>query len=292
MVNFKDSIDIQFKSHKGINIFNEEVVKTLAFTQETLDAIRNLKSLDPDHEESLIDYVTEKAIREFCRVNQYYSFTEKDHYALRLIYRQLVSELRSGSNSVENIAEEHYHKLTEWLKTSNPFAEKIYSIEKETVQPVVCAEYSPEFQLNILRINLSEIVEPFLDIGCGEQGALVTYLRNLGIDAFGFDRFASPLSYLMKCDWFTFPFEKDSWGTIVSNMSFTNHFLHHHLRNDGNFLAYSKKYMEILTSLKPGGSFHYAPGVSFIERFLVNTKFLSSSTTTEAGITTVKITKV
>lgn len=292
MDTFKHSIDIQFQSHKGINLFNQEVLSTLAFTDETREAIRNIRSLEKEEEETLIEYVTNKAVREFCNANQYYNFTQNDRILLRVIYSELVTTLRDGSVSIDSTAEEHYRKLTNWLKTSNPFAERIYASEKKTVQPVVCAEYSPEFQLNILHVNLPEIKEPLLDIGCGENGNLVLYLRALGMEAFGFDRFAGNNRYLMKCDWFDFTFEKGYWGTIVSNLGFTNHFFHHHLREDGKFIQYSKKYMEILTSLQPGASFYYAPGVPFIERFLMPSQFKVEKFETTGGILTVKVTKM
>lgn len=65
-----------------------------------------------------------------------------------------------------------------------------------------------------------------------------------------------------------YDYEKNKWGTIISNLGFSNHFIHHHLRKGGNYLQYAKKYMQILHSLKPGGSFHYAPDLPFIEQYL------------------------
>jgi hypothetical protein len=58
------------------------------------------------------------------------------------------------------------------------------------------------------------------------------------------------------------------WGTIVSNLGFSNHFKHHNLREDGNYIEYGKKYMDIIRSLKVGGRFHYAPDLPFIEFYL------------------------
>jgi len=50
-------------------------------------------------------------------------------------------------------------------------------------------------------------------------------------------------------------------------------FQHHHLRSDGNFIGYAKKYMDILSSLKIGGNFHYAPDLPFVEQYLDNDKY-------------------
>jgi hypothetical protein len=54
----------------------------------------------------------------------------------------------------------------------------------------------------------------------------------------------------------------------MSNLSFALHFTNHNLREDGDYIAYSKKYMEILNSLKINGSFYYAPSLPFIETYL------------------------
>ncbi len=127
--------------------------------------------------------------------------------------------------------------------------------------------------MEILQLNIDQIVEPVLDIGCGKQGNLVMFLRQKGIDAFGFDRFADKHSVLINSDWFEYKFENEKWGTIISNLGFSNHFHHHHFRNDGNFIDYAKKYMEIISSLKIGGSFHYAPDLPFIENYLDTDKY-------------------
>jgi hypothetical protein len=62
-------------------------------------------------------------------------------------------------------------------------------------------------------------------------------------------------------------------GTITSNLGFSNHFNHHHLRKDGHFIEYAKTFMDILNSLKIGGSFYYAPDLPFIEKYLDRSKF-------------------
>jgi hypothetical protein len=62
-------------------------------------------------------------------------------------------------------------------------------------------------------------------------------------------------------------------GTITSNLGFSNHFNHHHLRKDGHFIEYAKTFMDILNSLKIGGSFYYAPDLPFIEKYLDRVKY-------------------
>jgi hypothetical protein len=289
---FKHSIDSQFQSHKGANLFNEKALSTLSFNEETLLSIRNIGLLEKEHEKLLVEYVCEKAIREFCIANQYYNFTEDNRDKLKAIYSELIEQLRDGDTSLDDIAIQHYRKLSNWLKDANPFAEKIYASQDIAIPAVACSEYSPELQLKILKIDPDTLKEPIIDIGCGEHGYLVSYFRTKGIRAFGIDRFASNIPYLTKCDWFEYSFQKDEWGSIISNLGFTNHFRHHHFRKDGNFIAYAKKYMEIISSLKTGGSFYYAPDVAFIEGFLDKSLYRVETFTLETDISSVKLTRI
>ncbi|HBK32433.1 MAG TPA: class I SAM-dependent methyltransferase, partial [Porphyromonadaceae bacterium] len=139
--------------------------------------------------------------------------------------------------------------------------------EDITVQPVVCCEYSADIQKHILHLQLEELPEPILDVGSGKHGNLVKSLRAAGLIVYGIDRF-SDCSWVEKADWLTYDYGMEKWGTIISNLGFSNHFLHHHLREDGNFIGYAKKYMEILNSLKLHGRMYYAPELPFIEQYL------------------------
>lgn len=116
-------------------------------------------------------------------------------------------------------------------------------------------------------------MQPVLDIGCGINGLLVDYLKNQGIDVLGIDRFKFTISNLITADWLEYDYGKEKWGTIVSNLGFSNHFNHHNLREDGNYVGYGKTYMNILNALKFGGCFHYAPDLPFIEKYLDSKRF-------------------
>lgn len=272
MDRFIENIDNQIEFNKGKNIFldNLEIFK---FANETVKAISNIDRLNPDSKQSLIDYATDKAIEEFCRVNQYYSFDLKAKNNLRKIYSDLFENFQTKTNSIENISKKHYEKLKKWLKETNPFAENIYKNDNEKVNPVACSEYTPKLQINILQIDIEHLIQPVLDIGCGSNGQLVNYLKNQGIEVCGIDRFKFTTSNLVTADWLEYDYGKEQWGTIVSNLGFSNHFNHHNLREDGNYIAYSKTYMNILHSLKIGGFFHYAPDLPFIEKYIDNNQF-------------------
>ncbi len=137
-----------------------------------------------------------------------------------------------------------------------------------SVQQVVCAQYSPELQLRVLALDSSQWFEPMLDLGCGEQALLVQYLRKAGMDALGIDRSARAADGVVPTDWFAFKLSPDSWGTVISHLGFSNHFLHYHLKPGDEALRYARRYMDIVRSLRPGGTFAYAPGLPFIEEHL------------------------
>ncbi len=136
----------------------------------------------------------------------------------------LFANLKNNKSSIESIAERHYRNLVKWLQETNSFAEKIYTSKGELIESVACSEYSPDLQIEILQIDIHQIGEPVLDIGCGQQGYLVLFLRQNGVEAYGFDRFAYTNPALSNSDWFEYKFEKNKWGTIISNLGFSNHF--------------------------------------------------------------------
>ena len=273
MNNLHDSIENQLAFNAGKNLLHEGAISSLVFTPETLAAIERFGEIDITTENLLIDYLTDKVLQEFCRVNQYYSFDKQNRKDLRDIYIDLFSRIRNTETTLELTAKIHYENLKKWLLKANSFAGKMYTPKDELVEPVACHEYSAELQLTIFQIDTDKIAGPVLDIGCGKQGNLVKHLRRSGIAAYGCDRFAESSPFLSSQDWFEFVYGRDKWGTITSNLGFSNHFNHNHLRNDGRFIEYAKTYMDILNSLKIGGSFHYAPGLPFIEKYLDQSKF-------------------
>lgn len=93
------------------------------------------------------------------------------------------------------------------------------------------------------------------------------------MEVYGIDRFSFDAANLFNNDWLEFDYGREKWGTIISNLGFSNHFNHHHLREDGNYIGYGKTFINILNSLKLGGSFHYAPDLPFIEKYLDTTRF-------------------
>jgi hypothetical protein len=287
---FRENIEKQFKFSQGKNLFHRGSIKESHFIPGTINAIEKLAEMDAVSENVLIDYTTNRALEEFYSMNQYYTFDAQSQKSLQNLYAGLFSAIRNNPAELASIAEWHLTNLKNWLSETNPFAAKLYESKSEIIEPVACSEYSPELQINILQIDKEQIIGPILDIGCGKQGNLVKYFRHKGIEAFGIDRLVRDDLYLYGSDWMAFEYGVEKWGTITSNLGFSNHFNHHHLRNDGCFIAYAKKYIDILNSLKIGGSFHYAPDLPFIEQYLNKEKYrLTKRNVGEENFSSVKI---
>ena len=263
-----DIVDLQIKFNQSKNLFHKKSNETLKFTESTITAIQNIDKIASDDLNVLINYTVEKVLQEFCRVNQYYSFQKNDKTDLKKIYWNLYRNITEKEKTVEVISRIHYENLKVWLAKTNSFSQKMYRKKEPVLEPVMCAEYSAILQKNILHLNDVQLIEPILDIGCGQDGNLVKYLRENAFECYGIDRFVEKSLFLENTDWLNFDYGIEKWGTIFSNLGFSNHFIHNHLRKDGNFIEYAKKYMEILKSLKTGGCFCYAPDLPFIEQYL------------------------
>src|SRR5690606_22427457 len=93
--------------------------------------------------------------------------------------------------------------------------------ENPMLRSVPNEEYSARFQLRLLDLDPSRLVEPVLDLGCGASGGLVNFLRSQGKAAFGLDRLAPPGSHFYRQDWFEFDFGRGEWGTLIAHHSFS-----------------------------------------------------------------------
>ena len=72
-------------------------------------------------------------------------------------------------------------------------------------------------------------------------------MRSLGIAAFGFDRqLEIQEPHIEQRDWFDYPFEAGKWGSIVSNMAFTNHLNYAYLHDVSQLEQYLLKMKDIL----------------------------------------------
>ncbi len=166
-------VDEQLAGHRGMNLFSSDSQDNFRFSERICEAMEHFAGMD-DHEATiLIEQMTNKTIAEFCRVNQYYSIDAETRQNLQLAYATLLAEIRNRQRVgagvlIEDIARRHFLRLRQVLKQSNPFAEALYSEGEPTLRPVPCCEYSHELQMDILGIDLNDLAEPVLDIGCGK----------------------------------------------------------------------------------------------------------------------------
>jgi hypothetical protein len=127
--------------------------------------------------------------------------------------------------------------------------------------------------MRVLDLSPEALLEPVLDVGCGSDAALVRYLRQRGVEAYGIDRSAPEgTDGIVAADWLEFDYGEDRWGTAISHLGFSLHFLRHHLTDgpvaEALALAHTQAYIRLLGSLRPGGSFAYTPALPFVEGLL------------------------
>jgi len=296
--NIKHQIKEQIAFNSGKNLLAAEQINSLQFIEVSQSLIETIKNMDVESEKEMIDFLTDEALQEFCRVNQYFSFNSGSVKKLKAIYSALNQRIRglntnANQSELDDISQDHYIHLCNWLVQTNSFAGKMYSGDQEYAIPVACSEYPSDLQMNILNIKLKDLIEPVLDIGCGRELNLVNYLRDNGIEAYGIDRFDNENPFYTKTDWLEYNFELEKWGCLISNLGFSNHFIHHNLRVDGNYREYAQKYMDILSSLKIGGSFYYAPDLPFIEKHLDSSKYLYTGNIIEGYVyKSIRITRI
>lgn len=282
----------------GRFVLNSSKETSALFKQKSKDIANFIETAHlNDTTQKLAKYISDKTIRLFVEVNQYLNFSQKDYLQLQKVYEALLQQVYEICNQKEVSEEEidqlfrsHYKNLQSFLLDSN--GKEIFKKYRESpdVLEIKCAEYTSEFQMRLLGIYLSKVKQPVLDIGCGQKANLVHFLRKNDIVVYGLDRNVQNLNNkIYQVDWLEYTYVPDTWGTVISHMAFSNHFMHHHLRPDGDYEKYATKYMEILKSLKIGGSFIYAPGLSFMEEILIST---FDSYTVETGEYSTMVTRI
>lgn len=276
----------RFKHHSGETLravyelspvfWNMEPELQALMTDRQQEIITILKS--PVGFETVLDVFVNSALEFSYASNQFIHLDAGELQVFRDLYAAyLLKILALLEGSVEGtelraalpgLLQEHFLELRTNLEHFfDP--ELRHAVEKNVIlTPVVCAQYTPQFQLALLRLTPETLEQPVLDLGCGKQGALVQYLRAHGVEALGVDRLVEDLPGLRPADWMTARFSKAKWGTILSHMAFSHHFQFHHHYRYGRARTYARQYRALLDALKPGGSLVYTPGLPFIESLL------------------------
>lgn len=248
-------------------------------------AIRNrekiLSVLDrPELFEALVRVFLNLTIEFTYASNQFVQLNAREEAELRRIYaaylrdfQRILSTSRSDaeiSRSIKRLVAGHFGDLR--ANITRFFDPETGEKEESNVilNRAVCAEYSPALQLEIFGLRVTDLIAPVLDLGCGKSGELVRYLNANGVDAVGIDRMVdgSLDGVLIQIDWLEFELEPGAWGTVLSHMAFSNHFVFQHWYKHGQVQPYARQYMAVLMALKPGGSFYYTPALPFIETYL------------------------
>ncbi len=282
--NFTGFIAQRYRQNGRVNVFDE--TRRDAFARVPVPWVRFIEENgsrvsgaleDEEVRGVLIELMAERTLRAIGSYNQFAEISPRERGRLRALYGELAASMRcltNGSGNAGGLESRLSEALRRHFSALRSFMGSVRDADLlRAGGPVPCAEYGPAFQLERLGVSPEVLGEPVLDLGCGRSGLLVRFLRGLGIEAFGADRFAGPSRFLIKTDWLTASFGDGRWGTVLAHMSFSNHFTHHHLRRDGRFEEYARAYVRLLLSLKPGGALIYAPGMPFIECSLPRDRF-------------------
>lgn len=264
----KNAIMRQMQFNDKKNLFSTTHVP-FHFTAELQIFLAQLR-LNPwlvsSRQEELLSFLVTSCEQQFYRVNQYTHFQSSDLLQMKNVYRELLREVLSTKLSISALEQHHYLRLRQFLKHTNPALVILNTNASYYAQQPVCSEYSAAFQIQLLQLDLASLKEPILDIGCGEHGYLVQYLRALGKEAYGIDRMPASLPYISKANWLEYSYQEQRWGTVLSNLAFSSHFIAH--EQDDIAMMYAKTYKAILDSLQNGGSFLYAPSLPMLEQYL------------------------
>ena len=233
---------------------------------ENLEAYKSLES--EEGSETLVGRIYNWFMDECVQANQYLFISQTVYAKVVEIYRDLVAQLKavdsnraSALDEIRAIVASHRGNLANLLKS-------IPSVRQSTDLLVPCAEYSLELQQRILRLGKAAIAEPVLDIGCGRNATVVSWLRLMGVEAYGIDQYLSDSEYVQRCNWLEYDYCARQWGTIYSHMAFSNHFNRSISLADSLSERYLTKLLEIAESLRVGGCFVFSPSIPDIESVL------------------------
>ncbi|GAK57364.1 methyltransferase type 11 [Candidatus Vecturithrix granuli] len=273
-----------------------EVVHFLcAERQQVRERLKNeLMQADSGQQSPLLSLFLRLTKQFVYQKNQFVSYTPQDEMILKAIYRRFLHNLYHLVTQADSpqtlqllfrdVLVQHHLALRAF--TARFLNEADLSPEHHFLfsQPV-CEEYSEHLQWELFGLDYATLQEPVLDLGCGQHGRFVHFLRSQGIEAYGIDRICHPMPFLTETDWFQFHYQPETWGTILSHLAFSNHFLFQHAYKHGTPERCARLFMTILAALKPDGTFHYTPGLPFFEPLLPSSTYeITRTSVTFQGI--------
>jgi hypothetical protein len=297
MTDISEAVNRQLDRNAAANLLYAHVEDLIQLDPTFLAAIEELllkgsQSLPEKARIRLVSLTTKALLQKIWSINQFIHVTDADKGRLEAIYSETWKRLLQTSDITNCLREYHYPELGKWLGQLYPKEYRTVLSSSSAIGHVVCEEYPPELQVKLLRLEYGQLISPVLDVGCGKNAQLVMHMRSLGIEAFGIDRTVGmELDYIKEADWLHYEFERDTWGTVVANLSFTNHFVYVQQYDEARTAIYKRKFVEIAASLKERGTFVYAPGAPSLEGELNTDQFKVESWTGFRGYTVTKVTR-
>ncbi len=258
------NIKRQIEGNKHLNLLFEHLEREVSIDENFRAHLLKLKTDGVKDISSIVDYTVRETIRTIYQINQYLAIPGEEINRLRNMYINTWNKI--DRQSFDRVIRNHHRKLSRWIAQFYPDAFLASLQDSETIGKVKNEEYSARFQESLYNTTVEDLMEPILDLGCGEHAYFANHLHEAGKQVVGIDRLIQTReSYLVEIDWFDFPLEQSQWGTVTANMSFSNHLLYTLHNDKDRLLNYYLKYREIIDALKPGGRFLYAPSLPFIE---------------------------
>ena len=264
----------QLNLNEGKNLLHAEVGHLLEMDEIFLAALEELVSnpkeqVSSDKLESLAENAAASFASKIYTVNQYIQIDRHARESLKRIYIESWQKLVETQQIESTIRNHHYPRIKAFVEAVYP--ESLSSGLRSAIElgRVPSSEYSAELQTGVLRLEPKTLKEPILDIGCGAEGNLVRFMRSQKLEAYGIDRLIrNKTGYLIEADWFDYEYGLSKWGSIISNLSFTNH-LAYALRHDhAKVPQYLRTFSKVLDSLSEGGTLTFAPAVDHLEKHI------------------------
>ena len=271
MRNLREVMQRQFRVNRRKNLLNPESERFLQVDPIFLAAMEEASREDtPPFAEGLLAELAATAadlfVEQVYSLNQYIQISPEDLERLRRIYLGTWGELARTHSVETTLRTHHFPQIRQFIETLYPTSLREALRSPSELGTTPCSEYSPQLQMQVLRLDGHAIREPLLDIACGSNAFLVEYLRSTGIEAYGFDRnLKIRRPYLFETTWFRYEFESKEWGTVVSNQALSNHAAFARSYRPSELPTYRALFQRVLESLAVGGTFTIAPADPLLE---------------------------
>jgi len=281
----------QIETNKNINLLFKGLSDIVKINEDFKDNLLELKKKNIEISDQVLNDTIKNTLERIYEINQFINIDENGIAKLNKLYRNTYRMV--NENNFNIILEKHFKNLSSIISNYYPERYKIKLHDIEKIGSVVNEQYSFNFQLKLFDFSINELNEPIIDIGCGSKAEFVRMLQLQGKDAFGIDRIInSETEKIIQTSWFDYHLFPESWGTIYSNMSFSNHFIYA-LKNDEKQISkYLQKYQELLKALRNNGKFIYAPSLPEVEAALDTNQYEIKQIQMNSIISITKIKKI